>query len=392
MTRPASHPAAARSGGPPPPAADAPPPGTSPLLPARHRLPPLRLDHLRRLTDGTGLIQHAVYSIPRYEDGYATDDNVRAVLLLALLGERLGTLPPDCLDLGARYLAFMHHAFNSDRHRFRNFMSYERSWLEEVGSEDSHGRGVHVLGAVAARWLDPSTRQWAAQLFLLAIDPVVSFTSPRAWAFALLGITEHRKFHATDEHVRGIAGDLADRLAALFAKMRTEEWGWLETDLTYCNAKIPHALIAAGASLDRPDLVQLGLETLDWLSGVQRGEDGQFVPIGSDGFYRRDGARARYDQQPIEAHATVSACLEAHRHTGASRWLEEAWRAFEWFTGRNDLGEPICDPDTGACHDGLEAGGRNQNRGAESTLAFLLARTEMEAASGAEQECDLWNQ
>ncbi len=342
-------------------------------------LPPINLDHLKRMTDDTGMLQHAIFSIPNYDEGYTTDDNARALLLAVMLEEFGEPTASEAKQLGARYLAFLNHAFNPETDQFRNFFSYERRWLEERGSEDSHGRALWALGAAAGRSTDKGIRGFASRLFDEALPVAESFQSPRAWAFSLIGIMEYlRRFygHRTAQDVRQV---LAERLLSVFSGRCNDEWPWCEDSLSYCNAKLPHALILCGHWLERNDMVEVGLNALQWLVRVQT-VDHHFVPIGCNGWYQRDGDRARFDQQPVEAHATIAACLEARRITGDEKWRKEARHAFEWFLGRNDLALALYDPSTGGCYDGLSPDRVNQNQGAESTLSFLLSLMEMRQA------------
>ncbi len=335
-------------------------------------LPELTLDHLRAMTDDTGLLQHAVYTVPNYTEGYTTDDNARALILAVLLE---GTGQPD--RLASRYLAFLWHAFNPAPRRFRNHLSYDRRWLEDAGPEDAHGRAVGALGFVLGRSDEAGVRGPASRLFEPALGPLAGFTSPRAWAAALIGLHEYRRRFAGDRIAHQLEVELAERLLALYRSAASAEWPWFEPVLAYGNATLPHALLVAGEDLQRVEMVDTALRALEWLMDVQRPDGGHFVPVGSDGFYRRGGPRARFDQQPIEAQTTVSACLEAHRVTGEARWRDHATCAFEWFLGRNDLGLPLYDAATGGCRDGLHADRVNQNQGAESTVAYLTALAEM---------------
>ncbi len=342
-------------------------------------LPPLKLDHLRRMTDETGMLQHALFTIPNYQEGYTTDDNARALMVSALL-EELGN--SEALELSSRYLAFVWYAFNPESGRFRNVMDYQRHWLEEKGSDDSHGRALWALGTVLGRSNTPSLQSMAGRLFERTLAAISDTTSPRAWAFALIGIYEYVHRFAGDRRASQVREELSRRLLALYQNHRVDEWRWYEDALTYCNAALPHALLLCGESMSKSEMTNAGLESLSWLMDLQRtnANGGHFVPIGSNGFYERGGKRARFDQQPVEAQATVSACLAAYRITGDKRWRREARRAFEWFLGRNDLNLPIYDPTTGGCRDGLHPDRPNENQGAESTLAFLQALLELRLA------------
>jgi glycosyltransferase involved in cell wall biosynthesis len=344
-------------------------------------LPELRLQHLRRLTDCTGVLQHARFAVPDYREGHTTDDNARALVLMTLLDE-LGEFPAEEIeDLATRYLAFLAYAFNASTGRFRNFLGYERrQWLEEVGSDDCHGRALWGLGSLIARDDRPGLRSMAVELFHAALPAAAQLSSPRAWAYTLLGIHEHLRCLAGDRAAAVAAEDLARRLVGRFRESQREGWDWFEDSLTYANACLPHALLIAGEILGGGEHAEIGLLTLGWLSRVQCADAGHFVCVGSNGFYARGGAQARFDQQPIEASVSVSAYLTAYRLTGETRWRREAERAFEWFLGRNDLGLPLCDLRTGACHDGLCPDHVNANQGTESTLEFMLALSRMRLA------------
>jgi len=339
-------------------------------------LPDWRLDHLARLTDGTGMFQHATYTIPNFEEGYCTDDNARALLLTVLLEEQ-GQGGPVVDRLGTIAAAFLQAAFDRGRNRFRNFMGFDRRWLEDVGSEDSHGRALWALGACVGRSPRPDLPAWAAAHFELALPPVVEMTSPRAWAFGLLGIHEYLLRFSGDRLAGQAREALTALLVGLYDRAATDEWPWFEEILAYDNARLAHALIASGRDGGDARALEVGLRTLRWLVGVQRAPQGHFRAIGCYGFYPKGGERARFDQQPIEANATVSACLEAYRATQDPSWMAEARSAFEWFLGRNDLGQEVYDPATGGCCDGLQEDRVNRNQGAESTLAFHLSLAEM---------------
>jgi glycosyltransferase involved in cell wall biosynthesis len=339
-------------------------------------LPKWKLDHLSRMTDSTGLFQHAIFNIPNFSEGYCTDDNARAFILAVLLDE-LGEEPQLVRALGTTYAAFLHYAFDHRAQRFHNHLSFDRRWLDEQGSEDCHGRALWALGVAVGRSPYPSFHVTAGQLFAQALPSLTSFTSPRAWAFGLLGIHEYLRRLSGDSLVTQTCEALVVRLMDLFERTAQPDWPWFEEDLAYDNAKLAHALIVSGRDTGRVAVFERGLDVLRWLVEVQTSENGHFRPIGSNGFYQRGGARANFDQQPIEAQAMVSACLEAYRATSDSRWYEQAQRAFDWFIGWNDLGLDLYSPRSGGCCDGLHVDRVNRNQGAESTLAFLLSLAEM---------------
>lgn len=339
-------------------------------------LPDWRLDHLSRLTDATGMLQHARHTIPLYEEGYCTDDNARALLLTVYL-EELGLSGPKVRRLATTYAAFLQAAFSGEPRRFRNFLSFDRRWLEEVGSEDCHGRALWALGTCVGRSRRPDLPSWAAAQFERALPAILETTSPRAWAFALLGIREYLRRLGGDRLAAQARDALTARLIDLYDRTATPEWPWFEEVLSYDIARLPHALIATGRESGNGRALEVGLNALGWLVRVQTAPQHHFRAVGCTGFYRKGGERARFDQQPIEANATVSACLEAYRLTQGPAWMGEARSAFEWFLGRNDLGQGLYDPASGGCCDGLQEDRINRNQGAESTLAFLLSLAEM---------------
>jgi glycosyltransferase involved in cell wall biosynthesis len=340
-------------------------------------LPELKLNHLRIMSDSAGLIQHADYNVPCYNEGYSLDDNARALLLMALIEDSGSQEATEVKTLASRYLAFVSYAFNPRLGRFRNMMSYARIWLEDCGSEDSHGRALWALGAVVGRSFDPGRQSLGGHLFHAAMPATARFTSPRAWAFTLLGIDEYLRAFRGDSSVQQMQATLAEQLLALYRSVSEPGWNWFESSVTYSNARLPQALISAGRYMKNDEMLSVGLESLKWLLHVQTSEDGHFEPVGSNGFWRRGEAKALFDQQPVEASGIVSACIEARRATGDKTWLKDARRAFSWFLGENHLQRALYDDATGGCHDGLHEDRVNRNQGAESTLAFLLALTEM---------------
>ena len=335
-------------------------------------LPEMKLDHLKSLTDDTGILQHATFTIPDRFHGYCTDDNARALMVVAIARKYLLTNGAYFDSLSGLYLSFLQYAFNNKNNRFRNFMSYSRHWTEEVGSEDSNGRALWALGK-AVNHLDNSGQMaMSTTLFNKAIKAAEHFKSPRAIAFTLVGIHAYLHKFAGDSEVRRIREIVANRLFDQFKSYASEDWLWLESSLNYANGKLPHALILSGQWMQRNDMTDMGLKSLKWLLSIQT-EDEHFVPIGNAGWYKKDGSKARFDQQPIEANAMIEACVEAFNVTRDKMWIDNAVMCFNWFLGLNDLNMPLYDPKTGGCRDGLMADGINQNEGAESSLAWLLS-------------------
>jgi len=351
-----------------------------------NQLPALNLGQLNRLTDDTGILQHAIFTVPNRGEGYTSDDNARA-LIFAVWLEHVGKATteeasPDGIALNSsfRYLSFLEHAFNPKSGRFRNFLGYDRRWHEGEGSEDCHGRSVWALGTVLGRSSDQGLRCAAGRLFESALPAVVEFYSPRACAYALLGIQAYLDSYPGDRDAQKVRSVLAGRLLAMYESIRRPDWKWCENILAYGNARLPQAMLLAGSACSDDRMVSAGLDSMDWLMETQRCQaNGHFVPIGSQGFYRQGGEKARFDQQPLEAAGAVSACLQAYRVTADRRWRDEAWSAFNWFLGGNDLQVPLYDCVTGGCRDGLHPERANENQGAESTLSFLMALLEMRA-------------
>uniref|UniRef100_A0A832G825 Glycosyltransferase n=1 Tax=Ignavibacterium album TaxID=591197 RepID=A0A832G825_9BACT len=354
-------------------------------------LPKIKTTYLKKLTDSTGILQHAKYSIPNFHDGYCLDDNARALILTVLL-ENTSFYDEEIKNLQETYAAFLNYAFDEKLKQFRNLLSYEKKWFEEKGSEDSNGRALWALGTIINRSKNQQLQNWAADIFIRAITNVEHFTSPRAWAFILLGITEYLSKFSGDRFVNQLRDEFEKRLINLFKTVSSNDWKWFENYLTYSNAKLSLGLITSGMNFGNQEALSIGLESLRWLCDVQKSASGNFAPIGNDGFYHRGQKRAWYDQQPIEAFATAAASLKAYEATKDNIWLKEARLAFEWFLGRNDNQIALVEHNSGACRDGLHIDRVNSNMGAESTLSYLLSLTLMhlysESNTSIENETD----
>jgi hypothetical protein len=307
--------------------------------------------------------------------GYCVDDNARALLVACALnnpGERRLSE-----TLTARLAAFVQHAWNPDNKRFRNFMSFDRRWLEDTGSDDSHGRTLWALGECARSDASPSRRRWAAALFVEAAPTAFKLSSPRAWAFTLLGLDAYRFAVADDPRAADLQRTLADRLMALLSTVERNDWTWFEEELAYDNARLPQALIVTGLCTSTPAYIEAGLKSLRWLMGVQTTATGLFRPVGSQSFGGKRQLPQAFDQQPLEAAATISACIAAWRADSDPQWKADATRAFAWFLGENDLGAPLVNLETGSCCDGLHPDRTNENRGGESVVSYLLGLAEI---------------
>ncbi|MEQ9454103.1 MAG: glycosyltransferase family 4 protein [Phycisphaeraceae bacterium] len=344
-------------------------------------LPAQRIDHVIRMTDGVGIFQHAILNVPNFAEGYCTDDNARGLVLCCMIEEKAPSISLSVTaQLETTYLAFLANAMTSGNGRCLNFMSHSRLWLEEVGSEDSHARALWAMGTGANRCRDTGRRRLCDRLFRRGLPVVAEFSSPRAWAFALIGIDEYLCHLPQDRAAIDMQYLLKERLIVLWEQYSTPDWPWFEPVVTYENARLCQALLLGQRSNPNPRAVEIALKVLRWLVLIQTTSEGCFRPIGNDGFYPRGESPAVFDQQPVEAQAMVAACLEAHRVTGDKMWLREARRAFEWFLGRNDLGTPLFVFETGGCSDGLHADGVSENQGAESTFAFHLSLADMQAS------------
>ena len=325
---------------------------------------------VERMSDSTGMLQHSIYSIPDRRHGYCIDDNARALILMSAV--------PD-LDAATRdrwtstYASFVQYAWNPDARRFRNFMNYDRTWCEDVGSEDSNGRTLWALGVTARDAAEAKHRDWATAMFDSTASLALELESPRAQAFAMLGAAAMLEASPGHQLALQILRRFPDEHMALLDAARRPAWGWFEIVLAYDNARLPEAMIRAGMALERPDLVACGLDTLDWIIAKQTAPEGHFRAVGSESFGRVYAEPLPFDQQPLEAQATVDACCAAFDATGDKRWFVEAKRAYDWYLGVNDLDLPLATQRDGGCFDGLMPTGLNRNQGAESILALQLA-------------------
>ena len=325
---------------------------------------------VERMSDATGMLQHSIYSVPDRRHGYCIDDNARALMLMSALP----AVDPVQRDKWTTiYASFVQYAWNPDQRRYRNFMRFDRNWCEEVGSEDSNGRTLWALATTARDAHDKKHRDWATMLYDETASLALELGSLRAQAFAMLGAAAMLEARPGHDLSLAILRKFPDTHLALLAETRRPEWQWFEIVLAYDNARLPQALIAAGRALGRPDLIACGLSTLQWICDKQTSPEGRFRAVGTESFHRPYAEPLKFDQQPLEAQATVDACVEAYRATGDGRWVQEAERAYGWFMGVNDLDLPLASAEDGGCFDGLMPGGLNRNQGAESILALQLA-------------------
>ncbi|MFH1727185.1 MAG: glycosyltransferase family 4 protein [Pseudomonadota bacterium] len=333
-------------------------------------LPQISLDHLKIMTDDTGIIQHAYFSIPKRAFGYCTDDNARALVATCMYYSL--TKDEQIIPLIKTYISFVLDAYNNDKKRFRNFMSYNRSWVEKE-DDDAHGRALWGLGTAIATLNDQVIINGISKIFMQSAEKIEEFESPRAWAFALVGINNYLKIFEGDSTVRKIRTNLASKLFEKFKNNISKDWIWYDDIVTYANAKLPQALLLSGNATGDKEMVELSLEILQWLLKIQTSDSGHLSIIGNDGWYKKGSFPSHFDQQPVDVSALVEACVDAYRITHDKFWQSESQKCFDWFLGRNDINTPVCDFKSGGCYDGLQVNGLNQNMGAESTLAWLIS-------------------
>ena len=348
-------------------------PALNTLSAQEQRLPQINLNHLRHMTDDTGMLQHAKFTVPNRAHGYCVDDNARA-LIVAARAHDLDRKDTALTELSSIYLSFLDDAFDPETGRFRNFMSYERRWLERIGSEDSHGRALWALGVMAGWGHNSGQVALATRLFHDALPALEGFSDSRAIAFPILGIQAYLRRNDDDRQVHSLLESLGNRLQERFRNFATKDWQWHEAELNYDNGRLPEALMACGRVAGNNDMVALGIDVLGWLRDIQVDPaDGWLAPVGNQGWFPKSGSKAQYDQQPLEAAAMIGASLEAYECTQREEWIELASTCFNWYLGKNDQQRQLYDYASGGCRDGLTAHGVNENQGAESTLSYLCS-------------------
>lgn len=341
------------------------------LRPSVTPAPEPSLDAIDRMTDGCGMLQHSRSKVPDRRHGYCLDDNARALMLASEFAlEGLDT--PRAARLANIYASFVDFAWDEDAGRFRNFMGYDRDWLETEGSQDSFGRGLWALGRSAQATDDHGLKLWATALADKVIPASSFLQSPRAQAFATSGLAAFLTVYPGHRPARLLMETFAVRLLELLRAHRRDDWIWFEPVLAYDNARLPEALLRAGLALARPDMVDEAIEALAWLADRQTAKEGHFRPIGTESFGLPHETPQAFDQQPLEAWATIEACALAFETTGDAKWLTHVETAYAWYLGANDLGLRLALPD-GGCFDGLQVDRVNLNQGAESILAWQFA-------------------
>jgi glycosyltransferase involved in cell wall biosynthesis len=328
------------------------------------------LEGIRRMTDNCGMLQHSLFDVPNRHHGYCLDDNARALLLMNRLP---GAPDEERIRLARTYAAFLEHAWRPDLQCFRNFMSYERTWLEDKGSDDSCGRAFWSACVTAVDGPTLGLRRWGRSLVDRVSSHLSEISWPRSDAFILLGLCALEKGGLQSRTTERLLKEKSARLASSLDGRRGSEWDWFEDTLSYDNSRLSEALIRVGMAVEDEALQQTGLRSLRWLCHINSGADGTFHPVGTQSFGLRRQPPAVFDQQPLEAAAMIDACAAALSSDGDPTWIAQARSALRWFAGANDLGFALTDAGAGECFDGLAASGVNPNQGAESVLARQLA-------------------
>lgn len=335
-------------------------------------LPEVNLSHLRNITDTTGILQHSVFSIPNRNEGYCIDDNCRALLVIIL--NKYLFRDPLADQLLYTYLSFIHYAYNSETGLFRNFMSYDRKWLDDKGTEDSNGRTMFVLGYFIKNAENHSHLALCKMLFDASLKSMEKFGSLRAMAHIIMGCIFYLQKFSGAREVKRICERMLESLYERYMENSTESWKWFEDSLTYDNARLSQALLMGGIYFKNSNYLYSGLESLTWLFDVIYDKERNFVSlVGNDGWYKKNGEKSRFDQQPVEIPSIIDACYQAYLITEDMEWINKIGITFSWFLGNNERQEPMYDFTTGGCYDGLTAALTNQNQGAESTVSWLTS-------------------
>jgi len=332
-------------------------------------MPEFSLDYIHRLTDDTGIIQHAKYGIPNRNEGYCLDDNARA-LIMALMSYQANK-SQEALDLLPTYLSYIHHMQREDG-KFRNFLSYSRQFLEAEGSEDSFGRTIWALGYLIDAAPNNSFKEFGEELLLNAVPHFKNLTHLRGIGNTIIGLSYYLKVHSSDKSMMQELVSLTDKLVDSYHSTKGEKWHWFENKLTYDNAILPLALFHSAEITDNKKVKSIALESLDFLENLTVNTD-YLNPVGNDGWYLRDGEMPLHDQQAIETMAMVLMYHQAFKVTKQASYLKKMFSSYMWFLGENSLRVPLYDYETKGCCDGLQLSGINRNQGAESTLAYLIS-------------------
>lgn len=332
-------------------------------------LPPFLLDHVKRMTDDTGIIQHAKFGIPNLKEGYCLDDNARALLMVLMAYKQ--KKHPLALELSPVYLSYIHYMQNDDG-MFRNFLSFSRQFLDEVGSEDSFGRTIWSLGYLLGNAPNDAYYQSGKEIFFEAAPNFEKLQSIRAIATTIIGISYYLRSNPQDEGMTERLRAMAYKLVNEYKQHRSEDWHWFESILAYDNAMLPLSLLHAAGILNDDIISEIAMESMHFLSDLTL-KDGYLSVVGNEKWYIKNGKPSVFAQQPLDALAMVLMFHQAFHFTKDKIWLTKLYTSFMWFLGENDLRMSLYDFETKGCCDGLENYGVNRNQGAESTLAYLIS-------------------
>jgi uncharacterized protein YyaL (SSP411 family) len=337
-------------------------------------LPPIKLNFLKVITDDTGIFQHSKFGTPNRLEGYTTDDNARALIAITKHSQIKGNSKSDRLI--DTYLSFLLHMQRADG-KMHNFLSYDRNFIDDEGSEDCAGRTLWACGYVINSKLSVERRLLAKEIFDKAFRWACFFKSPRAKAFAILGLSHYHKAYAKDQNLTQNIKTLSDKLLEYYTNTRSNDWRWFEPYLTYANGRLPQALFEAYRETRQAKYIRVAEESLKFLLEVQI-LDNKFVPIGNHGWYKKGEPRSIYDQQSVEAASMTEAALSAYRETDNRHYKTMARTIFNWFLGKNTKNAFVYNSATGGCYDGITEKGLNYNQGAEATVCYLSARIELQ--------------
>jgi hypothetical protein len=338
------------------------------------QLPPIKLDYLVSITDETGIVQHAKFATPNRREGYATDDNARALIVCTRHNGLNRSL--ETAKLADVYLSFLYHMQMKDG-RLHNFLSYDRRFLDDAGSDDSLGRALWASGSVINSNLDEEKKLLAKEIFDKALPHALNSTSHRAKAFTALGLSQYQRAYPKDKTLSLRMTKLIEQLLKIYKQGSSVDWRWFEPYLTYCNGRLPQALFEGYERIKDEDYLQVAKDSFNFILKVQMSND-MFAPIGNNGWYTKGGLKAMYDQQSVEASCMAETAVAAFRATHDNHFRTAARTIFAWFLGKNTQGLSVYNPNTGGCYDGITPEGVNLNQGAEATVAYLLARLDLE--------------
>jgi glycosyltransferase involved in cell wall biosynthesis len=351
-------------------------------------LPKFSLTHVLRLTDDTGIVQHAKYGIPNLKEGYCLDDNSRALIMALMAYQR--NKSKEAFDLLPIYLSYIHY-MQKDDGNFRNFLSFSRQYLDEVGSEDSFGRTIWALGYLIGCAANNSYQEFAIELFRRSIPHFEKLTYIRGRANTIIGICNYLKVFPADEGMVQILTRLTQPLIEAYEQHKTADWHWFEESMTYDNAILPLALLHSYQITNDEKVKKIALESMKFLDDLTL-SNGYLSPVGNDGWYYRGGTFPVYDQQAIETMAMVLMHFEAYQTFREPEYIEKMFLSYRWFLGENTLRAPLYDHETKGCCDGLLPTGINRNQGAESTLAYLISHLTVLRAFELEYEYNKYGQ